>query len=78
MPTWIHTVAVAAVTGWSDQMVAPVLTRCCTHPGDELAAGVRTPPGRPTGIELCTCNRPSNTQSSPKLIRSSRRAGGSG
>ena len=39
MPTWIHTVAAAAVTGWSDQMVVPTPTRCWTHPGDEPAAG---------------------------------------
>ena len=39
MPTWIHTVAAAAVTGWSDQMVAPELTRCCTQPGDERPPG---------------------------------------
>ena len=33
-PTWIQTVAAAAWTGWSDQMVTPLLTRCWTQPGD--------------------------------------------
>ena len=78
MPTWIHTVAAAAETGWSVQMVVPTLTRCCTHPGDVAAAGVITSPGRPTGIELCTWSSPSNSQRIPKLMRSTRRAAGSG
>ncbi len=46
MPTWIHTVAAAAVTGWSDQMVVPTPTRCWTQPGDELAAGRDDRPGQ--------------------------------
>ena len=77
MPTWIHTVAAAAVTGWSDQMVVPTPTRCWTQPGDELAAGVMTDPGRPSGMAPWICRSPSNSQRSPKASRSSRRAGGS-
>ncbi len=78
MPTWIHTVAAAADTGWSVQMVVPTLTRCWTQPGEELAAGVRTEPGSPRGIDPWIWSRPSNSQRRPKVIRSSRRAGGSG
>ena len=50
MPSWIHTAAAAASTGWSDQMVTPLLTRCCTHEGDVAAAGCTTPEVRPKGI----------------------------
>ncbi len=70
--------AAAAVTGWSDQTVVPTLTRCWTHPGEEPAAGVMTEPGRPSGIAPWIWSRPSNSQSSPKAIRNSRRPGGSG
>src|ERR1039458_236958 len=65
-PIWIHTVAAAADTGRFDQMVAPTLAMCWTHPGDELAAGVSTVPGRPNGIDAWAWSRPSNTQSTPK------------
>ncbi len=78
MPIWIHTVADAAVTGWSAQMVVPTLTRCWTHPGDELAAGVMTWLGSPRGIEGWICSSPSNSHTIPNVIRSSRRAAGSG
>ena len=39
MPTWIHTEAAAAVTGWLDQMVPPTLTRCWTQRGELCAVG---------------------------------------
>ena len=78
MPTWIHTVALAAVTGCSDQMLAPTLTRCCTHPGDEPAAGPMTWVGRPTGMAAWIWSNPSKIQRIPKAIRSTRRAEGSG
>src|SRR5664280_2833089 len=77
-PTWIHTVAAAAETGWLDQMVAPALTRCWTQPGDEPAAGVRTPPGRPRGIDAWACRSPSKIHRAPNAMRRTRRAGGSG
>ena len=66
-PIWIQTVAAAAWTGWFDQMVTPLLTTCCTHGGDVLAAGWITPDGSPSGMEDCSCSSPSRThrQSEP-------------
>ena len=78
MPTWIHTVAAAAETGWFDQMVVPTLTRCRTHPGLVLADGVITEPGRPRGMARWSWSRPSSSQRRPKVIRNIRRPAGSG
>ncbi len=78
IPTWIHTVADAAWIGWFDQMVTPLFTRCCTQPGDPLAAGWITPDGSPSGMEDWICSSPSKIQRAPKPIRRSRRAVGSG
>ncbi len=52
-PTWIHTVAAAASTGWLFQIVTPLFTRCCTHSGERAAAGWITPDGSPRGIDDC-------------------------
>src|SRR5215472_16261206 len=49
-PAWIHTVAVAACTGWKDQIVPPALTTSCTQRGDAAAAGWTTADGRPPAI----------------------------
>ena len=78
IPTWIHTAAAPAVTGWLFQVVTPTFTRCCTHPGDEEAAGCKTPDGSPSGIEDCVWRSPSKSQSTPKAIRTKRRPGASG
>ena len=48
-PSWIQTVAAAAWIGWLDQMVTPLLTTCCTHCGDVLAAGWITSGREPQG-----------------------------
>jgi hypothetical protein len=78
MPTWIHTVAAAASTGWLLQMVIPELTSDWTHPGEPCAAGWMTPEVSPSGMALWSCSRPSRSQSSPKAIRSTLRPIGSG
>src|SRR5579863_9114979 len=50
IPTWSHTVAAAAWTGWSVQILTPVCTTSWTQVGDELADGWITLAGRPSGI----------------------------
>ena len=77
IPAWIQTEAAAAVTGWSDQMVPPALTRSWTQRGEACAAGSMTWDGRPPGIFGWACKRPSSSHKRPKPIRSTCRARGS-
>jgi len=58
-------------------MVTPLLTTCCTHGGDVLAAGWITPDGSPSGIDDCNCNSPSRIHRPPNPTRTTRRASGS-
>ena len=77
IPTWIHTAAAAAWTGWYDQVVPPQFTTCCTHPGELAASGAITCDGRPAAMAGCACNIPSKIHNRPNPSRSSRRPAGS-
>ena len=77
MPTWIHTAAVAAETGWRFHVVTPKFTRDCTQPGEVDAAGWSTWLAMPVGMLDWACSRPSKIQMRPKPMRRTRRATGS-
>src|SRR5579862_5660840 len=49
-PTWIHTVAEPAGTGWLVQVAWPQCTTCCTQGGDAPAVGSITCEGSPAGM----------------------------
>ena len=77
-PTWIHTEAAPAWTGWYDQAVPPQLTRCCTQAGELAAVGSMASEGRPAAILGCACKIPSRIQSVPNPMRSTQRPLASG
>ena len=64
--------------GWLLQIVAPAFTRCCTQAGEVAAVGSITCVVMPSGIDACAWRMPSKIQMSPKAIRRTRRATGSG
>ena len=59
-------------------MSTPLLTMCCTHPGEVLAAGWITLDGRPRGIADWSWSSPSRIHRDPNPMRRIRRAAGSG
>ena len=49
-PTWIHTAAEPAATGWPTQAAWPQCTTCWTHGDEAPAVGSITCEGSPAGM----------------------------
>lgn len=77
-PSWIHTAATAACTGWFSHTRSPQCTTFASQAGLPCAEGATTFSGRPSGMCDWICSAPSSSHSRPKPMRSTRRASGSG